>query len=264
MRNRNGFTLVELSIVLVIIGLIAAGIVVGKSMFTAAESRAILTEINIYTTAFKEFTDKYQAIPGDMNNAESIWFADDSCPNTAANSAPKTPTCNGNGGGTIGDWTNGATSGGSEYEWFRAWQQLANSELIEGRYTGVMGGASTEALPSLNVPLSKTGKGGWTLMHMSSNGAGDDFFNSRVASHVLIYGAATYGSITDSPALVAEDMKAIDTKIDDGMPFTGSVRVKKNAIACTVSDTPTSAYKLDTTDATSTAPSCQFLYLLGV
>ncbi|MDX2074751.1 MAG: prepilin-type N-terminal cleavage/methylation domain-containing protein [Alphaproteobacteria bacterium] len=262
MTKRSGFTMVELSIVIGIIGLIAAGIIVGRSMFEAAETRAIATEISIYTTSFKEFVDKYQAIPGDMNNAESYWYSDDSCPNTATNSTPKIPTCNGGGNGIIGDWTNTATAtAGSEYEWFRAWQHLSNAELIEGQFTGVGGSSSTEALIGLNVPASKTGKGGWTLLYMASDGSTDTaFFNSAVASHVLMYGGQTSGSFTDTPSMTPTHMKSIDEKLDDGLPFTGKLRVKKNtATSCTVSSATTSDYLL-----TSTAQACQLLFLMGV
>lgn len=262
MQMRHGFTLVEMSIVLVIIGLLAASLVVGRSMIENAETRALTTEMNIYHTAFKEFVDKYQAIPGDMNNAESYWFSDDSCPSTATNTTPKTPTCNGDGNGTIGDWTNGATTGNSEYEWFRAWQQLANAGFIEGKFTGVKGATSTEALIGINVPASKTGKGGWMLLFMASDGTAADvnFFNSAVASHALIYGAATPGSLVDTPILTAVQMKAIDEKIDDGMVFTGNIRAKKDsATSCSVSALTTSDYLL-----TSTTQDCTLLFLLGM
>ena len=267
MKPQRGFTLIELSIVLVIIGLVAGGIIVGRSMLDNAEMRTITTELTIYTTAYKEFVEKYQAIPGDMNNATSYWYADDSCPATASNTTPKTPTCNGDGNGMIGDWTNTATAtANSEREWFRAWQQLANSELIEGKFTGTSGsGSSTEALIGVNVPASKTTKGGWTLLYMVSDGVTDTtFYNSAVASHVLMYGAQTSGSFTDTAILTPTQMKSIDEKIDDGMPYTNKVRVKKTGSgSCTVDATAASDYRLNVT-ATKDTPTCQFLFLMGV
>lgn len=262
MNKRSGFTLVEMAVVLVVIGLIAAGVFVGRSMIGAAEGRALASEIHLYTAAYSEFTQKYQAIPGDMNNATSYWGADASCPNTPTNSTAKFVTCDGDGDGMIGDWTNtGVATADTEYEWFRAWQHLANSELIEGKFTGASGSTSTAALLGVNVPLSKSGKGGWTLLYMVSDGTTDTaFFNSAVASHTLIYGAQTASSFTDGAILTPLETKNLDDKLDDGMPFTGQLRVKKSgATTCTASSATTSDYLL-----TSTSQACQFLFLMGV
>lgn len=262
MRTQHGFTLVEMGIVIIIIALIASSVFVGRHMIQAGETRALMSELDSYTTAFKEFTDKYQAIPGDMNNATAYWETDASCPNTPTNTEVKSATCNGDGNGIIGDWTNTASATAlSEYEWFRAWQHLADSELIGGKFTGVSGATSTTATLGVNVPLASTGKGGWTLLYMVSDGTTDTaFFNSAVASHVLMYGNQTTNSFTDGPILTPISTKNIDDKIDDGMPFTGNIRVKKNtATTCTVSSATTSDYLV-----TSTLQACQFLFLMGV
>ncbi len=71
--KKSGFTLIELSITLVIIGLIVGGVLVGKDLIKAAEARSITKQIEQYRAAINAFKLKYNAIPGDMNNAESIW-----------------------------------------------------------------------------------------------------------------------------------------------------------------------------------------------
>ena len=260
--SHRGFTLIELSIVMVIVALIVSGVVVGRSMLEAAETRTVASEFNMYTTSFKEFIDKYQAIPGDMNNAENYWGSDASCPATSTNTTQKKPTCNGNADGMIGDWTNTATAtANSEREWFRAWQQLANAQLIEGLFTGVSGSTSTSALIGTNVPASKTGKGGWTLLFMASDGTTDTtFFNSATSSHVLMYGNQTTGSFTDTAIFTPSQMQSLDDKTDDGMPYTGKLRVKKStAAACTDAALTTSTYL-----STSSAQACQLLFLMGM
>lgn len=263
MIRKRGFTLIEMGIVLVIIALVTSGLLIGKAMIDTADARTIATEINIYTTAYKEFMDKYQAIPGDMNNAEDYWGSDSSCPTTSSNTVLKIATCNGDGNGMIGDWTNTApATAGSEYEWFRAWQHLADSDMIEDEFTGVRGSSSsTEADIGVNVPASKSGLGGWTLLFMASDGTTDTaFFNSPVASHILIYGGETTSSFTDAPIAAPVHIKSIDEKMDDGMPFTGKIRVKKNtAGSCTVSSATTSDYLLTTEERT-----CQMLFLMGL
>ncbi|PZP83692.1 MAG: type II secretion system protein, partial [Azospirillum brasilense] len=57
----HGFSLVELSIVLVILGLLTGGILGGQSLIRAAELRTISTDANRYITAAQTFRDKYFA-----------------------------------------------------------------------------------------------------------------------------------------------------------------------------------------------------------
>src|ERR1700722_15466804 len=73
-EQTNGFTLIELSIVLVIIGLIVGGVLVGQDLIKAAEVRAQISQIEKYNTAVNTFYGKYQAIPGDMNIATASQF----------------------------------------------------------------------------------------------------------------------------------------------------------------------------------------------
>lgn len=65
----RGFSLVELSIVLVILGLLTGGILAGQSLIRAAELRSVTTEYGRWVTAMHSFRDKYMAIPGDMRDA---------------------------------------------------------------------------------------------------------------------------------------------------------------------------------------------------
>lgn len=60
----KAFSLVELSIVLVILGLLTGGILAGQSLIRAAELRAVSTEYSRYITATQSFRDKYFAVPG--------------------------------------------------------------------------------------------------------------------------------------------------------------------------------------------------------
>lgn len=71
--NRKGFTLLELSIVLVIISLIIGGIIQGQQIIENSKIARITSEVNEIKAAFNNFKIKYNAIPGDMDNASSIW-----------------------------------------------------------------------------------------------------------------------------------------------------------------------------------------------
>ncbi len=67
-----GFTLIELSIVLVIIGLIIGGVLVGQDLIVAGKMRSQITQLSQIDTAANSFNSKYNGIPGDYNNPTSI------------------------------------------------------------------------------------------------------------------------------------------------------------------------------------------------
>jgi prepilin-type N-terminal cleavage/methylation domain-containing protein len=65
-KCRAGFTLIELSIVLVIIGLVVGGVLVGRDLICAAELRAQISQIEKYNTAVNTFYGKYGGLPGPL------------------------------------------------------------------------------------------------------------------------------------------------------------------------------------------------------
>lgn len=67
---KSGFTLIELSIVLVIIGLIVGGVLVGQDLIAAARVRSQISQIQQYQTAVNTFKIKYAYLPGDMPPTE--------------------------------------------------------------------------------------------------------------------------------------------------------------------------------------------------
>src|ERR1700722_19638100 len=66
MQRSSGFTLIELSIVLVIIGLIVGGVLVGRDLIEAAAIRAQISQIEKYQTAVNTLRAKYEYLTGDM------------------------------------------------------------------------------------------------------------------------------------------------------------------------------------------------------
>ena len=71
----RGFTLLEVAVVLVIIGLIMAGVTIGTNLVRAAELRKMSSDSERYIIAVRQFSEQYHALPGDMDNATSIWGA---------------------------------------------------------------------------------------------------------------------------------------------------------------------------------------------
>src|SRR3989475_7335296 len=70
---QTGFTLVEIAIVLVIIGLLLGGILKGQEMITQAKIKNVITDFNVVTAAYHGYQDRYRAIPGDDPNAGTRW-----------------------------------------------------------------------------------------------------------------------------------------------------------------------------------------------
>lgn len=248
---RHGFSLVELSIVLVILGLLTGGILAGQSLIRAAELRGSLTELDRYKSALHTFRDKYMAIPGDMTNATSFWgsaggtgsIADISCYSVPST----TTTCNGDGNGRISE-----PSGSAWNEQWRAWQQLANAGLIEGSYPGVQGsyaGGSVANVPRLNVPATKLNSTAYWILLNLNNAASTQYFAGTRWGNYLSNGGPLATSLDPTEAW------NLDKKIDDAAPATGSVTAYKGngsttyctSNAGTLADSVSATYRLDIT-----------------
>ena len=72
--KQQAFTLIELSIVLVIIGLITGGILTGRDLIAAASVRAQVTQIEKFNAAASTFRTKYGFLPGDIPDPDATRF----------------------------------------------------------------------------------------------------------------------------------------------------------------------------------------------
>lgn len=259
MRN-TGFTLLELAIVLVIVSLLVGSIMVGNSVVETARLQRVIGEYNVYSNAIKEFQDKYYALPGDMNTAEDVWDSDSGCPTTATNTIPKTVTCNGDGNGHIGDSTDAGVLSVPQ-EWWRAWQQLANAGLIDGKFTGARGVATTStAIIGSNVPASNVRGAGWTLNYYQLTADGALWADQY--GHLMHLGAAVASSYTYGAVLKPIQALEIDSKVDDGKPGQGKIRAWRTSILpdCTTNDTTQSNQAYNVAVVTK---ECSLIFLLG-
>ena len=203
----KGFSLVELSIVLVILGLLIGGVLTGQNLIKAAELRSATKEFEEWQTAVNMFKEKYLALPGDMKNATAFWGAANvagaggECAAPGTNTGTGTQTCNGDGSGTV----------------------TTNAGLIAGAYTGVQGsGNSWDADPGVNVPRGKISNAGWMIWHYP-NHPGDWLRFTSDNGQLLAYGANAGADWPYNPLLTPEEAWNIDTKMDDGKPGTGKL-----------------------------------------
>ncbi|MES2984730.1 MAG: prepilin-type N-terminal cleavage/methylation domain-containing protein [Pseudomonadota bacterium] len=231
--SRHGFSLVELSIVLVILGLLVGGITAGRSMVRASEVRGIVTDAMTYAVGIQNFRDKYGALPGDMRDAQRIWGnaggggvnTDCTTPNTTASVGAL--TCNGDGDGFISE-------SGTIVEVFRAWQQLSAAGLITGRFSGIPGPNSAQHSlftgATANAPSSTITNAGF---HVGSYGIIDATTPSTTTNfdgdynNTLFFGRAVTDSYPNGTAITPSEAWGIDSKVDDEMPALGSIRSYK-------------------------------------
>jgi len=261
MRKNKGFSLIELSIVLVILGLLTGGILAGQSLIRAAEIRSVSAEYSRYVTAMGTFRDKYFAFPGDMNNAVSFWTAASACPGVAGTAS--TGVCNGDGNGMLGTTTS------SSNEIFGAWEHLAMAGLVEGSYTGNTTHASTASSPTstfgVNIPRSKVGNAGWSVYYISQTLISNTSFFDGNYGNILFFGGVSGSNVAFEPILKPEEAWNIDTKLDDGKPAIGIVRTREvDGAACT--DLASSASVSLAASAyllTNTANACSLIMLTG-
>lgn len=203
MKQHVAFSLVELSIVLVILGLLVGGILAGQSLIRAGELRSVMAEITAQETAMSAFRDKYMAIPGDFTQAYAFWGA--ACANDAG--ASSAAICNGDGDGQL-DWSY-LTPEDGDGQRFYAHLRLAG--MLEGK--PITATNNIYCNPGVNAPASKAG-GGYSVDHVVGFG------------NYLMYGmpdTPTNGGPCDNPILKPEEMWKIDQKMDDGYGATGRV-----------------------------------------
>ncbi|MBL0942664.1 MAG: prepilin-type N-terminal cleavage/methylation domain-containing protein, partial [Alphaproteobacteria bacterium] len=70
-NHQTGFSLIEMAVVLIVIGLIIGGILKGQELIEAAKLRAVITQLNEYRLAVSTFMERYDGLPGDFNQAKA-------------------------------------------------------------------------------------------------------------------------------------------------------------------------------------------------
>ena len=127
-QKQNGFTLIEIAIVLVIIGLLLGGVLKGQELIQSARVRNLISQQDGIKAAYFGFLDRFRAVPGDYNQA--------------ATNISCTPTCtNGNNDGRIE--ASGGVGGATINEYIAVWEHLSKAGFINGSYTYAAGDETT-------------------------------------------------------------------------------------------------------------------------
>ncbi|MBN66671.1 MAG: hypothetical protein CMM94_03785 [Rickettsiales bacterium] len=207
--SQAGFTLVELAIVLVILGLLAGGVTAGRSLIAANEITAAGTRGMELRMGVHQFKEQYLALPGDMADATSVWSG----------------TANGNGDRQIARDTEG----------YRAWQHMSLAQLIDGRYTGVSFGDNTnpDGVPGTNVPSAPVSGAGFGIQHRGDVAASDTGLFPRYYGNFITLGLQVVNSIPEAPFATGKEAYGIDRKFDDGIPGSGTIMtMESNGANC--------------------------------
>jgi len=211
--NSSGFTLIELSIVLVIIGLLVGGILVGRDLISAAEIRREISQVQALNTAVATFYGKFGALPGDMQNATDYWAT----------------AVNGNGNGMI------ETDNATTYEGYNALHHLSLAQLVPGVFNPITAPpahppgsnyAMTGAISQTYYNIDNT----TTYLPPATTLPTQNYIT--VSSATFPEGVAAVGYLTfytqsfaagASIGLTPLQASIIDGKIDDGLPYSGKV-----------------------------------------
>jgi len=208
-NKEGGFTLVELAIVMIIIGLLIGGILKGQELVANAQTTATIAQIKGLDAAVATFRDKYSALPGDMpNSANRLRDCNGTCATGAA-------------GGFLGNGRIDIPVGlgslpAANDEGRVAFSHMAAADLISGL------NIDGQAVFGDGLPQAKMGGGFW--IGFTADGAGSGVINMR-PGHYLVFNGLV-GDVTPAGfnGITASQAGQVDRKLDDGEGDTGDVQ----------------------------------------
>ncbi len=275
--RESGFSLAEMSIVMIVIGFLVGGVVVGQDMIRAAGVRATVSQIKEYQTAVNTFNDKYMAIPGDIRADKAAMYGFTARSGEAGH---------GDGNGLLEGCDEGEMVAGCETVLF--WADLSDAELIRGDYEAVddiifmamwrdfrdtlellspiqsayagkmmsgnsggqqIGGDAEAGDPMQIEPVRALSETNYSINMRHSLFPRTDL-EGNVSIATFSDGKRNYmqfaevvetngdGEYTLASKTTPDEALAIDTKMDDGKPMTGEMRAMGGTSALNVAAVP--------------------------
>ena len=215
----KGFTLVELAIVMIVVGLLIGGVLKANQLLNNAKVNATVSQVTSYQASINAFYDTYGALPGDMSSAQS-----------------RIPGClevdtfcrGGNGNAILGDLIVAAEEDVSKFEeTTQFWKHLTLAGLIAD-------GVETDSNPDIPTwgvthPTSKF-RGGWHAIHMN------DTQNEIYGVHLRLQANVEGDMPTNAGVHPISPTNAhnLDRKMDDGYSAGGNVQAEFGVSGCRI------------------------------
>lgn len=194
-NHKSAFTIIEIMIAICLVGMVLTGFYFAKKIIKENDVKSLIMQIKKYDVALNSFTQKYRALPGDVQGTVAYGI-------TETNS-------DGNGDNVITDRTQNIVAANGEISNF--WMHLSKSKMLNENYDGKEG---VEAKIGSTFPVSKIGDKIGIIVFGDS---GETFYQIGLAS---IDSDRLY---TKDNSLKTDEAFLFDQKIDDGNPKKGYV-----------------------------------------
>ncbi len=207
-NGQGGFTLVEMAIVVVIVGLIITGIMIGRNLVEGSKVTMFIKQVEQFDTAINNFRTKYGALPGDLSSMVPPGNEDDRVSNAAH-----------------------AKYSNTVYNLFRSeianfWVHLSQSgaKAVNKTFTAAISADGFNSdIDELNAPVSYLGETASFIVAWTGeyNSYELNNYNSIASDATVLDGAVPLSAFTTT------DIQSVESKIDDRNCRTGAVRASR-------------------------------------